>query len=755
MFPVSEDTGQRRTSREERRECAETLLRGLNLLLAEARARQQESLTLGLGGVLSTAERLKGLVEAPLREEARRAVTDPLGRPAQPPPAAAAGAAPRPERRPRAARAPGGASGRLLVVDDNPLNREMLVRRLGQQGYVVDEAQDGMEALAKLEEGKHDLVLLDIMMPGISGIDVLKKVRETLSVSELPIIMATAKDAAEDVLSALKLGANDYVTKPLDFPIVQARVEVQLAYKRAKDEAQRLATDLSASNRRLEEVQRRIVELQSGATGATQGLAAWSKSMAEGIAPLVSVAEIAVYTLEEQQRVRPLFGSTLRAPSFSELEASRRGSLERATPSGGVETLLPILGSAGELLGGVLVPARVSVWADTERGLLESFVRNLGTALDLQRVRGRLAEAEQRRAASRQEMLDKGVEVLHVCPVCSRCYPSSVAKCEVDASELKLPRLLPFRIHGRYRLQQLVGEGGMGTVFRALDERLSRPVALKVLRTELFNDKEARQRFALEARSVAGIDHPGVIRIFDSGDLDDGSAYLVMEFVEGINLKELLDRDGRGSHQQVATLIRLGAEALEAAHRAGLVHRDIKPENFICIPEGRGFTVKLLDFGIAKPVDVVDTGMTQAGTVLGTPRYMSPEQVQGKALDLRSDLYSFAVVCYEALTGVPVVRDLAALPAVLMEVAFKNAPLAPTHLPDLPEDLDRAFERALEKEPDLRPDSVRDWAVSFVALLDDMPDYIRGWEMSTQPDRGSEPTAPHRVFESSVLRPRS
>jgi class 3 adenylate cyclase len=140
-------------------------------------------------------------------------------------------------------------SVRLLVVDDNELNRDMLSRRLGSRGYVVDVAEDGERALGRLDQAGFDVVLLDVMMPGLSGLDVLQRVRERWSESDLPVIMATARDATEDVVEALRLGANDYVTKPLDFPVVLARVETQLALKRQKQDIQRLADDLELRNR--------------------------------------------------------------------------------------------------------------------------------------------------------------------------------------------------------------------------------------------------------------------------------------------------------------------------------------------------------------------------------------------------------------------------------------------------------------------------------------------------------------------------
>jgi class 3 adenylate cyclase len=166
------------------------------------------------------------------------------------------------------------AQGSLLVVDDNPMNRDMLARRLTRWGYTVTVAEDGYQALAMIEAQQFDLVLLDIMMPGISGLDVLKTVRQRYAVADLPVIMATAKDQSEDIVAALQLGANDYVTKPLDFPVVLARTQTQLSLKRAMQDIQRLAAQLELRNRFIRETFGRYLtdEVVTSLLDSPQGL---------------------------------------------------------------------------------------------------------------------------------------------------------------------------------------------------------------------------------------------------------------------------------------------------------------------------------------------------------------------------------------------------------------------------------------------------------------------------------------------------
>ncbi len=205
--------------------------------------------------------------------------------------------------------------------------------------------------------------------------------------------------------------------------------------------------------------------------------------------------------------------------------------------------------------------------------------------------------------------------------------------------------LLGTTLNGRYRLEARIGAGGMSTVYRALDETLERPVAVKLMNREVAADSDQLERFRREARAVAQLSHPHIVGVIDAGE-DDGRPYIVFEYIEGETLKERIRRKGQLSiPEAVAYSIEI-ARALGAAHARHIVHRDVKPQNVLIDDEGRA---KVTDFGIARTLD--EEGLTADGRVLGTTDYVSPEQALGQSVTGQSDLYSLGVALYEMLTG--------------------------------------------------------------------------------------------------------
>jgi len=250
-------------------------------------------------------------------------------------------------------------------------------------------------------------------------------------------------------------------------------------------------------------------------------------------------------------------------------------------------------------------------------------------------------------------------------------------------------------IDSRYRLERPLGHGGMASVHLAHDTELDRPVALKLLAENLSGDESVHRRFVREARLAARLSHPNVVSVFDAGE-DGERPYIVMEYVEGENLAELLARRGRIPPDEARGLAVQAAHGLAHAHAAGLVHRDVKPQNLILRRDG---TLKIADFGIARAAEA--TALTQAGTVLGTAAYLSPEQALGEEVTPATDVYSFGVVLYELLTGdtpfrVETLDDLA---------QRRDMEVSPVRelVPAVPRDLEDVVMHCLARNPDYRP----------------------------------------------------
>jgi len=247
---------------------------------------------------------------------------------------------------------------------------------------------------------------------------------------------------------------------------------------------------------------------------------------------------------------------------------------------------------------------------------------------------------------------------MKLCPVCSTEYPDEVKFCPNDGQTLRAAApaadLVGQVVADRYHVLRKLGEGGMGQVYLAEHVKMGRRSAIKVMNPSMVHDPDAVSRFNREAANASRITHPNVCAIYDFGETADGTIYLAMEFIEGEPLTSLLERDGALSPLRAAHIFVQVAEALQAAHDLGIVHRDLKPDN-IMLARGRdgGDVVKVVDFGIAKAVGGGDDSqkVTKTGLVVGTPEFMSPEQLAGDKLDGRSDIYSLALVLYKMLTG--------------------------------------------------------------------------------------------------------
>ena len=260
---------------------------------------------------------------------------------------------------------------------------------------------------------------------------------------------------------------------------------------------------------------------------------------------------------------------------------------------------------------------------------------------------------------------------------------------------------------GNYRITAVIGEGGMGAVYRAVHEAIGRPVAVKLLLPEISNSRDMVARFFNEARSAASIKHPGIVEAHDFGFLPDGRAYIIMELLDGESLASRLRRPHRMPRSQVLHIARSVARALHAAHEAGIVHRDIKPDNIFLVPDPEvvtGERVKLLDFGIAKlGGDGAERGLTKTGAVMGTPTYMAPEQCRGAgAVDRRADLYALGCILYQMLCGRPPFVAEGAGEIIARHLYFQPEPPR-SFDPDIAPPLEALVMTLLQKDPAHRP----------------------------------------------------
>ncbi|HKV41891.1 MAG TPA: tetratricopeptide repeat protein [Blastocatellia bacterium] len=325
------------------------------------------------------------------------------------------------------------------------------------------------------------------------------------------------------------------------------------------------------------------------------------------------------------------------------------------------------------------------------------------------------------------------------CIKCGKTYSNDATFCTEDGSGLVLspgsgatpdartvpppPAADPMigkLLAGRYQIQEKIGQGGMGAVYRALHTKMNRVSAVKLLPLQAA-DADAPARFNREAQMASRIDNAHAVIIYDFGETEDGALYLAMEYIDGQTLSTLLARERKLSADRTSHIIRQIAEALSAAHRLGIVHRDLKPDNIMVCRKGEEIDyVKVLDFGIAKTVDDSAENLTRTGLVLGTPVYMSPEQLSGEKLDARSDLYSLALIAYQMLSGVLPFEGDSAQSIMIKRLTTAPAPLR-INLPTVGEGLERAVMSGLERNRDLRPRTAAEFAAGFEAARLNQP----------------------------------
>lgn len=459
----------------------------------------------------------------------------------------------------------------ILVVDDNALNIRVLVEILQRRGFSVQSATNGQDALKMAQETPPDLVLLDVLMPGMDGYQVCRLLRAAIATQNTPIIFLSALNEPLDKVEAFNVGATDYISKPFNAREVLARIESQLKIQALRKELEARQRDLE---RRNEELARKNEELMQSQRAL----------------------------LKAHQNINLVF----------------------------------------------------SVFTDAL----------LGTVLD-----------------------------------------------------------------DKYLLEEKIGEGGFGSVYRATQVELHRPVAIKVFRpSDLYPQSPEAQleRFRMEGISACRIQHPNAVSVLDFGITSAGIPYLVMELLNGRTLAAELDEKKSISIKRCAEIIIPVCQLLTKAHEMGMVHRDIKPDNIFLHQFNGVETIKVVDFGIAKLLvesSEVEyrSNLTISGNLVGTPVYMSPERLKGSSYGVQSDIYSLGMTLYQMLCGrLPFETSKTELyNLVAWHLTQKPRPLRDIN-PLIPELLEDLVLRMLLKNPDLRP-MAREVNESLQRMADELP----------------------------------
>jgi CheY-like chemotaxis protein len=576
----------------------------------------------------------------------------------------------------------------ILVIDDHEPNRDLISRRLTRHGHRVVAAASGAEGLRLLEQHPVDLVLLDIMMPGMSGLEVLETIRRSRPASELPVIMATARPESDDLVAALDRGASDYVTKPIQFDILLARLRVQLRERQP------------ASTRPGAPVMPEIPSPPASATPSSLAQLIPAPAPVPGAAIIAAPSGSGWSGDSLAAALSALVGedaSAAAAPARQAASAAPPASVSPVRPIDAAADLAePEPASPDPEAPGPAEPVPIEAAPPAEPPAMTARPITPIT-VDVGPAAGR-ADAEFR---ARQHEAPTATGEPEVAVPARWVGPGAV-------------------IDGRYRLDAMIGQGGFGAVYRAYHLVLETPLAIKFLHQNLVTSGSMLRRFQIEGISACRVRHPNAVAVLDAGSFN-GFPFLVMELLEGTQVAQLLEREKIVRLARAASIIGPVCDVLIEAHQAGIIHRDIKPANIMLAQTPRGEVVKVLDFGVARLVDGAQRRplMSKGESLIGTPQYMAPERLMGQPADARTDIYSVAATLYEMLTAeLPWGRSSNLMAQAYRQVRDDPMPVA-KHRPDLPGPLGDLVTRAIGRDPAGRPslqelgDGLRLWGEQF------------------------------------------
>jgi hypothetical protein len=382
--------------------------------------------------------------------------------------------------------------------------------------------------------------------------------------------------------------------------------------------------------------------------------------------------------------------------------------------------LVPMRGTDGQLAGFFSLGEKKSEipYTSRDKEILETLANQIALIQENLSLKDRVRREQKIKTEVLSRFEEGNINLLKECPKCGKCFDRTAENCDSDNSELTFSLPVERTIENRYRLEKVLGKGGMGAVYEAADLRLNRTVAVKILISAMFGNRDALRRFEREAQTSARLSHPNIVTVHDYGLLSTEGAFLVMELVRGESLRQVLERENKLDRTTIAKWFSQVLDGVTAAHRRGVIHRDLKPDNILVSRDEKGDEkLSILDFGIARlnesaltnAVGVVS--LTEPGMVMGTLGYMPPEQLRGEKVDERSDLFALGVMIYECLHGEKpfagrIYQEI--IKSMTKEIAFgKDEPFA------------AFFERSLALNPEKRFDSASEMKTALLKVVAD------------------------------------
>lgn len=661
----------------------------------------------------------------------------------------------------------------ILLVDDTPANLDLLRSTLKPMGHKLLAATTGEAALAITERENPNLILLDIMMPGMDGFEVCRRIKASPKGNDIAIIFCSALGETSRKVDGLAIGAIDYITKPFDPEEVIARVGSHLALQqltRTLNQRNRaLAQELAVAKVEKNDSFERLQWMLEGDSKTLEHLKMTIDSAAGHHDPVLLTgapdcgAEAVARAIHQQgQRAggafvtmdcarpmaNPAVELSLKAKDAEESRfyLAHGGTLfihhaERLDPQS-LEMLVTFL----EQHEGGQCPVDTRLVISCSDSAQNDFKEIVGAQIPVQLrvpnlrgrkgdiiplVKGLLHHIERRLGRSGLRVDDEGLELLasHKWPGNFReletvlnhsVANSTTSTIKIDASLLQDG--IPI---GRFRLSRRIGKGGFGEVWKAKHESLACPAAVKILNKDAKKmDERAMERFSREARITAQLTSPHTVKLLDFGMADDGRLYYAMELLDGLSLGDFFEVFGTMPPARLAKIFLQACYSLAEAHESGLVHRDIKPDNLLMCRCGTQHDfLKVVDFGLVHHTDPAQERLTAESLAVGTPGFIAPEMIIAEdTIGTPADMYCLSSTAYFLLTGRPVFEDRSMLGLVKAHADKKPTPVQEIQ-PLLPDILSQLVDRGLEKEPAKRP-TAKEWIAELAGdpLLDDWTD---------------------------------